>query len=313
MIEILNSIQYERGISMKKLLTVSFILMLVTLMSFSSFASFPESTESVTVPYTGDSITVDAVKDAAYAACTELLMDEQNLESGFANSPQNTTGKAWVVWDGGYLYLYAEITDPNIDYSYDTDDINNYTWMKDMIGIMLDLDYNRTVDYEYSYENNGDHIIYLNGTCDGGLQGWHMTANGTELYKLVKFISKIDTANGVISYEMAIPLETGEVAVNAGMKIGMEITAIDAQNAERLGQLSWSPYGAEMYHYTHVCGTAILSEKPAAAAPETEAPAIDTAAQNTDAPAAAQTSDILCIALAAVLAGGLTIVSRKRH
>ena len=272
-----------------------------------------ESTKTLTIPRVPDgsiNFADSAAMDEGYALCPVQEMVEQNLDY-FPNNPQNSTGKFWACYDSEYLYVYAEVTDAIIDYSHEDP---YQTWNRESVGVMLDFDYIREEAYEYNYATNGDRVAYLNFAGDFVAQTYHIyasdLADGDEykgLNDLLKLQSVKDTGDGRILYEMALPFPD-DVKVEEGTKFGFEILATNAENGGRQGCISWSPEGSEMWHYTDVCGTAILG-----AAPAVEAPADDAAEAPADGTEAPVTSDAGVVAAAAVMAVAAGIVLSKKR
>ena len=272
-----------------------------------------ESTKTITIPRVPDG-TINyadgASLDEAYLLCEEQAMVEQNLDD-WTDSPENSTGKFWAVYDSEYLYVYVEVTDAVIDYSHEDPE---ETWNRESVGIMIDFDYNRTEEYEYSYEDNGDRVAYLNFAGDFVAVTYHIYANDLEesdpyygLYDMLKLQSVSDTGDGRILYEVALPFPD-DFKPEEGAKFGFEIGAQNAEDGGRVGVVSWSPNGHQMYKYTDVCGTVVLGALAEEEAPADEAPVEDGAA--TTAPV---TADAGVVAAAAVMAAAAGVVlSTKR-
>lgn len=329
---------------MKKALIVVLSALLVSAMAIPALASDPESTNTANaVKVANDSITIDAVKDDLYDTGAHITIAEQNLDY-FPASLEDSNGEAWIVFDDNYIYVYVDIYDEEIDYS-NADP--SQTWNRESIGICIDFDYNRSVDYEYSYADNGDHVAYVNLSGDGVLVTYHMYTVDA-LLNAVKFSTVSKTDDNHILYEVACPIpgEDYGVSIVDGQKVGFEICAPNAYAGSRNGNISWSPSGTEMWHYLHVMGTLVLggtsaattetTETTAAAETETtvdeEVPTVDTteaaaetvetaetATETVATPAtttsAPQTFDAGIIAACAVIvsSGAALLVGKKKH
>jgi len=289
------------------------VLACLMLGAIAANVSAVESTKTLTIPRVPDGTINFADKtsmDEAYNLCEAQEMVEQNL-AYFSSSPENSTGKFWAVYDSNYLYVYAEVKDEVIDYSHEDP---NQTWNRESIGVMLDFDYIREEEYEYNYATNGDRVAYLNFAGDFVAVTYHIYANDLPesdpyhgLYDLLKLQSVSDTGDGRILYEMALPFPE-DFKVEEGAKFGFEILACNAEDGGRQGVVSWSPEGSEMWHYTDVCGTAILGAAAVEEAPAdepTDAPAADTTAP--------VTADAGIVAAAAVMAAAAGVVLSKKR
>ncbi len=268
-----------------------------------------ESTKTLTIPRVPDGSINFADKtamDEAYNLCEAQEMVEQNL-AYFSSNPENSTGTFWALYDSEYIYVYVEVKDEVIDYTHEDP---YQTWNRESVGVMLDFDYIREEAYEYNYAENGDNVAYLNFAGDFVAVTYHIYAQDLAdsdpnkgLYDLLQLQSVSDTGDGRILYEMALPFPD-DFDVEEGAKFGFEVIATNAQDGSRQGVVSWSPEGSEMWHYTDVCGTAILGAAPAEEAPADE-PAADTTAP--------VTADAGIVAAAAVMAAAAGVVLSKKR
>jgi hypothetical protein len=292
------------------------VLACLMLGALAANVSAVESTKTLTVPRVEDgtiNFTDKAARDAAYDLCEMQEIVEQNLDY-FPDSPANSNGKFWACYDSEYLYVYVEMTDAVIDYSHEDP---NQTWNRESVGVMIDFDYVREEAYEYNYADNGDRVAYLNFAGDFVAVTYHIYANDLPetdpyygLYDMLKLQSVADTGDGRILYEMALPWPDDFNPVE-GAKFGFEICAPNAEDGGRQGNVSWSPEGSEMWHYTDVCGTVTLGAAPVVEEPAVDEPAVDAPV---DAPAEAPvTADAGIVAAAAVMAVAAGVVLSKKH
>jgi len=213
--------------------------------------------KKVTIPYiqNGD-IVIDAQFDDEYSKMNAELLTEQNLDR-FPTSPQNSSGKFWLCHDGKNIYLYVEVTDSNIDYSHN---IPAATWNRESIGIILDFDYNRTPNNAYSTTDN---VCYINLSGDGVLVTYHKydKEHYNGLYGKIEYETIQQNSLSQIIYEVKMPIpET--VNINDTTKVGFEVCAVNAENAARVGTVTWSPNGAYMDVRTDVLGTIMFEIDP---------------------------------------------------
>ena len=253
---------------MKKIFALAIAIVMALALAVPAFAltELDESPVQVgIVKVDAGSIVIDGVKDAAYDATQAIFVNEQNLDS-WDESPADTNANMWVVWDGAYIYIYAECADDEIWVGHDGSDTSDY-WDGDHLGIMFDWDYNRTIEYEYSYDDNGDNVVYINITAIGDVNdfhGYHLVQEGMPYANLTSTKAIIDEDAGKIIYEAALPVPATYLEVYEGMKVGFEVGftngSIEGDDGEgdRVGNVTLSPFGSKMYKWTHVCSTATL-------------------------------------------------------
>lgn len=247
---------------MKKRTLITTLIAVIVLSAFSSTVFAQESEKSMTIPKVKDgAITVDAQKDEIYDNCEPQVIGEHNLGT-FPDSPQNTSGEFYMVYDSEYIYLYVNVIDKGaVDYS---NPYKEEIWNRDSIGVILDFSFNREFEYEYSYEKNGDKVCYVELSGDDYLVTNHMYAEDadTNLYeKIMRATMKHAVVMGVgnVAYEIAMPIPEG-IELNSKTKVGFEISIQDAFEGTGVGVTSWSPNGALMYKWSDVCGRLMFEE-----------------------------------------------------
>ncbi len=328
---------------MKKIFALAIAIVMALALAVPAFAEYGEmepSDAKVYFPKIEGTITIDGVKDAAYDICPVIIAEEQNVDS-WSDSPLTTSGKVWAVWNGAYVYVYAELFgDDDIWTSHEGDSsIGGTIWNGDHLGIIIDWDHDKVpTDEQYSYDNNGDNVSYINIAADGDkdfFQAYHLQQDGMPYYKLTSTKAIIDSDNSMIIYEAQIPCAVTEVTVADGMQVGFEVgfTNASSEKEGRVGNVSISYHGADMWKWTHACSTATLlglgeavpgsavqpvASTPAdpepAPAPVEPAPAPVEPAPAPVAPSNPTTADVsvLFYALASVSAvAGLAISKRK--
>ncbi len=249
---------------MKKIFAIAVAVAMVLSLCVASFAHTAAEPSDKTVgirKVTPGSIVIDGEKDDVYGVEPTIKCEEQNLED-WTDSPCSTYGNAWIVWDGAFVYFYAECYD---DEPYYLHEDTESTWLRDSSAYMIDWDYNRTPEYAYSYDENGDNVCYVNLAGDGFLIGYHLIDPSMPLYSQVQVETKDGTDTGVIVYELCIPAPVTTMDIKDGMVVGLEVQFINCSaSAEkpdedpRVGAVTWSEHGNDMYRWTHCLGTATL-------------------------------------------------------
>ena len=216
--------------------------------------------KTVTIPRIAEmGVNIDGERDALYDLCAPQAMTEQNLDY-FSGSLEDSTGTFWALYNSSYIYLYVDIADEDIDYSNGNP---QETWNRESIGVMFDFSYNRTPQYEYNYANNGDKVCYINLSGDGVIVTYHMYAKEANngLFDQIEYKTvSPESGSGHILYEIACPIPE-EIDIEEGGKFGLEVIATEALGGSRLGCVSWSEAGSEMWHYSDVLGTAFWGGK----------------------------------------------------
>ena len=95
---------------MKKLISIALLIAVVATMAIVSSAGslgqkYPRGDVALIEPGT---ITVDGLKDAAYADGAIIVSDTYRPGYVSENGSMNTT---WLLWDGSVLYIYSEVKD----------------------------------------------------------------------------------------------------------------------------------------------------------------------------------------------------------
>ncbi|MBO5649747.1 MAG: hypothetical protein J6S76_07530 [Clostridia bacterium] len=246
--------------------------------------------------------------DAGYGT-TSIPLVEFNDQRGY--SDHETYGKFWTAFDADYLYVYVEVTDPDIDYSGAQDH------MKDSVAILIDFDYNRTENYPYG-DNPNNRVGYLNLTGQGSYVSYHIY-NGearpeyADLAAMVKYSAVADTGDGRILYEFALPFPD-DFEVVEGAKFGLEVQINACGDQQRLGMTTWSYDGSNNWRWSDCAGTMILGapyvEPDEPTDDPTDDPTDEPTDEPTDTPVTADAGLVAAAALMAVAAG--VVLSKKR-
>ncbi len=205
-------------------------------------------TKETTAIYVSTAPVIDGERDAAYDAYTPIEIVEPN-EHYWDEYPYSEGGKAWVLYDDEYVYIYVEVIDYN-----SADTTNNVVWRKDCLGVMLDFAYYREKNEYSDWDELKEYIGYVNIGADNTYEYYNAYTDSTLADRIEH--STIDTADGY-AYEMRLPiLESFD-----GEKIGFELLLNDAVNGDRFAVYSWNEDGSQIYKYTHVAGTLYFGEK----------------------------------------------------
>ncbi|MCL2814473.1 MAG: NPXTG-anchored protein [Oscillospiraceae bacterium] len=243
-------------------------LMAVPAMAHKDNASYGD------VPKSADPIVLDAQKDAVYDK--GLKLDITRKYEPYDWSPDTTsTGAAWILWQDGFLYLYAEINKaigallPQGDYA----DQSGQPWMTDSLEIFLDwpndseggeFDQYRIDAYGYrSFQNNftgensyGDEEKASDGIFEGKAK-------------------IIDNNNYAVEFK--IPLQTNPGSIGFLLQINEmwdESTRSVVFSGSSTGNAnSWVPIECDFIVLASTEVTAVVAvEEPAPAEPEPAAP-----------------------------------------
>ena len=90
------------------------------------------------VPKTKDAITIDAVKDAVYDKGLKLDINRQYDGEGIGD--YGTSGTAWVLWQDGFLFVYAEVKQVFLQDKAEAEDRQSgQPWECDSLEVFLDF------------------------------------------------------------------------------------------------------------------------------------------------------------------------------
>ena len=221
-------------------------------------------------------ITVDGKKDDLYEKALKISTEINN---------GGISADTWVLWSDGWLYVYAEVTDPDENDISETEKASS-PWTADSVEILIDDD-NDGVNYGMQYR--------VDFTGYGTWKDRNANAN----YYTPDVIgddfkyAAVNTDDGYTA-EMRIPLDSKK-----GGEVGYNIQVNGVTAASYLVQDAWNT--PEYYYFT--LGEPLPTEAPA----ETETETVD----ETVAP---QTFDPTVLAVfAAAISGAGIVISRKKH
>lgn len=283
------------------------VLMLLTVLPLSAH-------DAVTNAEWGTPV-IDGTKEAIWDSAQKIYVAEETIADVGA---ETATAYVYSLWDGNFVYFYAEITDKTVDAVLKDD-----AWNQDAMGFMIDYAYKREAAVSFRDLGDASYAGYVNVPAVEGTKNY---PEGPTVFGIQKYIDGTKsycklTATGYV-IEIQIPL--AYKTYNAGDKIGYEICLNNSiGDGVRASQTVWSfangANGNDSWQYAFNMGTLIFNEKPAeTAAPETNAPAAEETAAGTDAPvtttAAAQTADTAVVAasaLAVICLGFIAIAKKK--
>jgi hypothetical protein len=301
---------------MKKIiLALSLALVLVLMAALPCFAH-----DMVTYAEWGTP-TIDAVKEDIWDKAQSIEISDVAIEGDEANY---SSAVVWSLWDGKFVYFFAEVTDPIIDAELKDD-----AWNQDALGFMIDYAYVRDQP-EVSYRDLPAEESYAGYVNVPPVEGDANYPEGPSIFGIPEY------ANGVKSYcvltdkgwnvEIAIPLLYKDY--QPGDMIGYEICLNNGDgDGSRASQFVWKQrddaLGNESWRYAYNFGTLIfnplIEETVAEPAAEEAAPAADAvapAAEVAAAPAAAapapQTGDIAILALVGLIGSAAVVIKKRR-
>ena len=268
---------------MKKTLS----LILAALMTV-SMAAAVSAHEEVTTAVFGTPEAIDGIKDAAWDGA-QFIEPNDLAENSTDLGEEASTTKVWSMWDGEFLYFYAEVMDITPDAEVKPD----AHWDQDALGFMI--------NYDYSTVNTGDtesHYHYLGDASYAGFVNVAPTFDDPEynapqesaIFGLQKYKdqtkSYVRQIDGGWAVEIKLSLSLYKEFVE-GDKIGYEICVNEGIGlGTRSGQRNWKnadgANGVDSYLRPNNFGTLILG----AAAPKADAPAdVEEPAEVVDTPA----------------------------
>lgn len=232
------------------------------------------------IPSTTEAVKVDAKKDAIYDKGLTVNVDQQNGETAV-----RATAVAKAVYNGGKLYVYAEVKDAEV-VAPTSDAQNNSPWTTDSFEVFVNPNNNDNTKetQQYRIDNTGFPSYY---TQSG------VTAYGSKADEYFSYAAA--AIDGGYAVEFCIPVDSKEIGINFQVNDvvsnGAQVLAMAPSKVTGKGAGSWST--AEYPYVTIGETTASLPKKT------------DTAAQTADASVIA--------ALAAVVSAAGAVVAKKKR
>jgi endo-1,4-beta-xylanase len=279
------------NIIMKRSLVIFIFVMLLIAMSTVNISA----SDNLTNTYKGTPV-IDGIEDDIWK--TAASIDVKYFEEATApDNPKTATAAVKTLWDEKFMYFYIVITDPVIDIS------NTGNWYeRDCVGIALD--YNNVKDQPQSLYDNNNAAGLVDFGIDDSITGNKFFAGN------VDGVSRkvVQNDKGWVC-EAAIPhCKT----VSEGMKVGFEVQYNDARDGGRKGITNWSAGGADLWQYTDVLGTTVLSVAvtvPSETVTEEPVITLDESETTETAPA---TGDNIAFASIVILSALSIILMKKR-
>ena len=198
-----------------------------------------------------------------------------------ADYASQATAKVRLLWDAKYLYVFAEILDPDL---YTENKNGSASYVADGIEIQLDekndksgkLNVQGSLNGKEFNGSAGSYQVFADSTTSGF--GDHYEAGKG------KFRSAVKVVSSGYHVEMAIPWNTLSPAV--GTQIGLEIQINDNITGDtREGLVSWNSYACLGWQDTEAMGTSTFVDSPEGYVP----PEITESEPVTDAPTESDT------------------------
>lgn len=184
---------------------------------------------------------IDGKKDAIWDKTAVLNVARPAPVSGMY--PTKTTGKVQLLWDENNLYIYAEITDAKVSYSYPIKKLADM-YHRDSLAVFVDVPRDRSKpataytakQYCYSICANGDDVV-INPT-----KNLDISKEFTKKSVVTKTTTGY-TIEASVSWHDLVKNE-----VKAGKIIGLDIGINDdLGNGDREACVAWSEYKGEAF------------------------------------------------------------------
>ncbi len=174
---------------------------------------------------------IDGVADGIWAGATEITTTR------FPVGSNGSTAKVKLLWDDGYLYLYATVTDPLLSKA------SPNPWEEDSIEIFVDPNNGQTTTYEAGdsqYRVNFDNEVSFGGGATAG-----------------NLVSATTIVPGGYVVEAAIRVDPSETVV--GSVIGFDVQVNnDPGTGSRSTVATWNDLSGNAYQDTSQFGALIL-------------------------------------------------------
>ena len=231
---------------MKKIFSVVSAILLISSFLFMPVLAHKNNKSYGDVPKSKDAITLDGDKDAVYDKGLILPVD---LDKLYGDDGCSARGTAYLLWQDGFLYVFAEIKDPYVMPQGDYVDQSGQPWMTDSLEVFLDPSNSLEDDAfdQYRIDAYGYRSFELRATGDraSSYNEDESVANGI-------FEGKAKLVSGGYNVEFKIPITKG-----AGSDIGMllQINDMDDSGNRTLAftrasapvenEMSWFPVNAD--------------------------------------------------------------------
>lgn len=222
---------------------------------------------------------IDGVKDAVWD--TAQMFEVKNIESGGdMDDNLKSSAKARTLWDGEYLYVYAEVYDSFVE----AEEGHSPVYAEDTFFMALDYKYFREAGvYYYDGLEDNDRYAGCMSIIPFGDNSGNFIDDPT-IFGLPEYKSKIKTYCKMTDYgyiaEARLPLFYKDKVYAPGDKLGFEIYLCNSIGGFSMaGLTSWGPGGSDAWQYTGSLGTLILKEEQITLVEEAAAGAAEVTAE----------------------------------
>jgi len=260
---------------MKRIVSLGIAVMLLAMILITPAVAHKDNASYGEVPKSADAITLDGDKDAVYDKGLKLNLVRQQV---YDDPPTTTTGDAYIVWQDGFLYIFAEVKD---SYLMPVDSYANQSgepWMTDSFEAFLDFENNLDGNESEQFRIDAYGYRSFEFRASSGESSYGQDENVAD----GKFEGKAKIVSGGYNVEFKIPMTKA-----AGANVGMLLQINDMQDDDSTRCMvfsasstdeakSWEP---ATYDYIVLSAdevTAVVAEpepEPAAAVEEAAAPA----------------------------------------
>lgn len=205
----------KKTISIATAIFLLFAILAMPVLAHKNNASYGD------VPKSADAITIDGDKDAVYEKGLYFRMAER--QERFGDPPTATTGDAWVLWQDGFIFIFAEVKDAYLMAQDAYANQSGEPWMTDSIECFLDWNNNSEGNEsdQFRIDATGWRSFEFRATTGESSYGEEENiADG-------KFEGKSKTVSGGYNVEFKIPIQEGK---SAGADIGFLLQINDMQD-----------------------------------------------------------------------------------
>ena len=196
---------------------------------------------------------IDGTMDDLWNGAPVLQIARQ--VSTFGSLPTSVRGTARVLWDENYIYLYAEIKDPKVSYSYPIA-LPEEMWHRDSVDFYIDVPNDDTQpqqtytpkQYMFSVCANGDYVV----------KDYHENDFTDEFDKKVRVRT---TGDGYVIEAKLSWNSLVKPLVAANKTIGLDIQINDDPGTgDRASMVEWNDYTANSFRYRSNLGDLTLTK-----------------------------------------------------
>ena len=184
---------------------------------------------------------IDGEIDEVWETANVLVAEK--WKTGGKEEPGKVAMQVRTLWDDNYLYVLAEVTDPDLT------DMHAEVWQQDSIEVYLDEDNKKTSKYE---EFDVQYRINFNN---------FVTTNNVDASMLISE-TKIVEDGYIVELAMPFQLIYPEVGVVVGFDFQVNNSSSET-NGTRTSMLSWSDFSNNAWQSTAVFGNLTLGAEGA--------------------------------------------------